>query len=182
MWECFFFFFPFPFFLHKALYILGSGIGGFGSAGSHLKLSAIVLWFWKCGWQTHSPAHTHTYTHTYTCAHANPSTYMQNSTAWDQYHLSLLSFLPLPSIHSFLSRCQCPVGMINIHPYISSYKVSHLIRVSLHTCCHISSEIDSYVSLALWAAQVVLFISEGPLIFYYTITPIDSAHKQPGIK
>lgn len=78
-------------------------------------------------------------------------------------------------------QCQWPVKMIKICcDRISVCMLSSSVMLSLHTQCATSSGMDLCVSILL--REIVLFLSEGPLIFYYTIKSMCSTHKQLEIK
>lgn len=80
-----------------------------------------------------------------------------------------------------LPQCQWPVKMIKICcDRISVCTLSSSVMLSLHTQCATSSGMDLCVSILL--REIVLFLSEGPLIFYYTIKSMCSTHKQLEIK
>lgn len=78
-------------------------------------------------------------------------------------------------------QCQWPVKMIKICcDRVSVCTLSSSVMLSLHTQCATSSGMDLCVSILL--REIVLFLSEGPLIFYYTIKSMCSTHKQLEIK
>lgn len=80
-----------------------------------------------------------------------------------------------------LPQCQWPVKMIKICcDHVSVCTLSSSVMLSLHTQCATSSGMDLCVSILL--REIVLFLSEGPLIFYYTIKSMCSTHKQLEIK
>lgn len=82
---------------------------------------------------------------------------------------------------STVPQCQWPVKMIKICcDRISVCTLSSSVMLSLHTQCATSSGMDLCVSILL--REIVLFLSEGPLIFYYTIKSMCSTHKQLEIK
>lgn len=119
-------------------------------------------------------------------------THMQNSR--EESILKRSSSRPLSSLPTFPpTSCAAAAAFCAIDPsqWLRSIMVSrhthcpvsswHL-HTRTHTCGAVSSGMDLCVPGPPVGAEIVLFLSESPLIFYYAIKSICSTHKQLEIK
>lgn len=147
--------------------------------GHFLKLCAIVQRFWKCGWHicTHTDRHIRTHTHIF----KNQAFLNLRILLLLVYFFSVLFYIPsfFYSHHAFMTMtCHNDKDSSS---YLTIYTVPFHHLISAHAQCHLIW--DGFMCLhPPMGPEIVLFLSGGQLIFYYTIKSIRSTHKQLEIK